>query len=362
MKNITTNTFSTLKRVYNSENSGSKYGIHYNESRVKKFMHFTDFDFYVNLLDNILIKTGKTLLYLASGTEQLDRFKDLEGYTNIILVDYEFRDTITIDYSESKRIVCLNLDAYIAIQVLLRMNHVIDTVVILNEGLNMGGGNMTIAENALALLFPVMSEETMIICSRKYYKMSHIYKPAKKNNWINLPFQTKVLLNSGNKGYINPDFFTTYDFCKGIGEVYLLKTKITTSHTFQRGRINVHVLHSSMYNHLDKVELGLSLFENGFQEEIIRTGIKNVLNWKGVYNCSRKISKDITIEKQYDLNNVYDLNQLCIDKNIHSLGVIPSGIDYLQFIDDLNNMENSIEDIFLFHLHHGDLKSMYQIQ
>jgi hypothetical protein len=362
MKNIITNTFRALKRVYNGNNSGSKYGIHYNESKVSKFMHFQNYDFYVNLLENTLIKTGKTLLYLASGTEQLDRFKDLEGYSNIILVDYEFNDCITIDMDDNKRIIHLNLDAYIAIQVLLMLNHTIDTVVILNEGVNMGGGNMTIGENALALLYPVLSEETMIICSRKYYKMSQVYKPAKKGNWINLPFETKVLLKSEDAGYINPDFFTTYDFCKGIGEVYLLKNKITTSHTFQRGRINVHVLHSSMYNHLDKIDLGLTLFENGFQEEIIRTGINNVLNWKGIYKCSRKISKDITIEKQYDLNNIDELNQLCIDKNVTSLGLIPSGIDYLQFIDDLNNMENSIEDIYFFHLHHGDLKSLYAIQ
>ncbi len=362
MKNKINNTFKAFKRVYSNNNSGSKYGIHYNESRVKKFMHFTDFDFYVNLLDNTLIKSGKTLLYLASGTDKLDRYNEIEGYSNIILVDYEFHDTITIEYSESKRIVCLNLDAYIAIQVLLMLNHTIDTVVILNEGLNMGGGNITIAENALALLFPVMLEETMIICSRKYYKMSHIYKPAKKHNWINLPFHTKTVLNQGDDGYINPDFFTTYDFCKGIGEVYLLKNKITTSHSFRRGRINVHVMHSSMYNHLDKIDLGLTLFENGLQEEIFRTGINNVLNWKGIYKCSRKISKNITIEKQYDLNNVYDLNQLCIDKDIHSLGLIPSGIDYLQFIDDLNSMENEITDIYFFHLHHGDLKSLYKIE
>ena len=369
--NKITNIFKSLKRVYSKKNEQVDYGIKYNHSKVSKFMHLTNFDYYYNLLSSVLLTSGKTILYLASGTEELERYKNLEGYSNIILVDYEFVEDITVvNYGDNKRIIQLNLDAYIAIQVLLKVNHTVNTIVVLNEGINMGGGNVTLAETALSMLFPIMSQESLFIGSRIYYKKSQIYKPAKKKNWVNLPFEQRKVLkpvdklnyDSDDELYINPDFFTTYNFCKGIGEVILLKKKITTIHTFRRGRINVHVLHSSMYNHMDKFDLGLTLFENGFQEEVIRTGINNVLNWKGTYNCSKRVNRDTTIDKQYNLNNLDELNQLCVDYNIKSLGLIPNGSDYLQLVDNLNAMQNSIENIYFFHLNHGDFKSLYAIE
>jgi len=352
-----TPSFNGLKRNFNGTKN---LGIVCNHGLVEKFMFFTGFDFYVNLLKFILLTTGKTLLYLASGTDNIEKYDKLEGYSNIILVDYQFRDTIHIDYSENKRVICLNLDAYIAIQVLLRLNHRIDTLVVFNEGLEQGGGNMNLAENAFALLFPVLSENPIFIVSRKYYGMTQRYKTAKPKNWLNLPFQTKTILNQNDEGYINPDFFTDYEFCKGKGEVVQFNNKIRNEHVFLRGRIKVHVLHSSLYNHLDKIDLGLSHFENGYQEEIFRTGITNVLNWRGEYRIKKRINRDTEIVKTYNLNEVDELNQLCVEYGVKKLGLVPNGSNYLELIDKLNQLENGITDIYFFHLHHGDFETLYQ--
>ena len=113
---------------------------------------------------------------------------------------------------------------------------------------------------------------------------------------------------------------------------------------------------------MDKFDLGLTLFENGFQEEVIRTGINNVLNWRGTYNCSKRVNRETTIDKQYNLNNLDELNQLCVDNNVLSLGLIPNGSDYLKLVDDLNAMQNGIENIYFFHLNHGDFKTLYSIE
>lgn len=352
-------TFKALTRNYEKRDN---LGIMYNDGNIERFMHFTGFDYYMNLLKFILLTTGKTLLYLASGTEKLERYNQIEGYSNIILVDYGFRDTITIEYQENKRIIYLNLDAYIAIQVLLRLNHRIDTLVVFNEGLEGGGGNMNLAENAFALLFPILSESPLFIVSRKYYGMSQRYKTAKPKNWLNLPFQSKTELHPGDEDYIDPDFFTVYGFCKGKGEVVRLNGKIRNEHIFQRGRIKVHVLHSSLYNHLDKIDLGLTHFENGYQEEIFRTGIRNVLNWRGEYTLRRRSFTNEDISKRFNLNNLSDLNQLCNYYNVTKLGLVPNGTDYLALIDNLNEMENGITDIYFFHLHHGDFGILYNME
>lgn len=349
--------FKGLKRISTGSNN---LGIVCNHGLVEKFMHFTGFDYYVNLLKFLLLTTGKTLLYLASGTEDIDRYNSFDDYSNIILVDYQFRDTIHIDYSQNKRIICLNLDAYIAIHILLRLNHRIDTLVVFNEGLEQGGGNMNLAENAFALLFPILSENPIFIVSRKYYGMTQRYKTAKPKNWLNLPFKSKTELHSEDKGYIDPDLFTVYNFCKGKGEVVQLSNKVRNEHIFQRGRIKVHVLHSSLYNHLEKIDLGLTHFENGYQEEIFRTGITNVLNWRGEYMVRRRISRDTEIIKSYNLNDIGDLNKLCIDYSVKKLGLVPNASDYVSLINQLNEMENEITDIYFFHLHHGDYKILYQ--
>lgn len=358
---LNTNQHNSFKTLRSNHTNHQNLGIMYNSGLVEKFMHFTGFDYYMNLLKFILLTTGKTLLYLASGTDKLERYNQIEGYSNIILVDYEFRDTITIEHLKNKRIICLNLDAYIAIQILLRLNHRIDTLVVFNEGLEGGGGNMNLAENAFGLLFPILSESPLFIVSRKYYGMSQRYKSAKPKNWLNLPFQNKTELKSGDEGYIDPDFFTVYDFCKGKGEVVQLSGKIRNEHIFQIGRIKVHVLHSSLYNHLDSIDLGLAHFENGFQERIFRTGITNVLNWRGEYTVKHQVNKATEINKTYNLNNLDEINQLCVDYGVKKLGLVPNGSDYLALIDAFNEMENELTDIYFFHLHHGDFTSLYNI-
>ena len=175
--------------------NSEKWGIHYNSNRVLPFIHFNQFDKYADLLTRDLIPGGRTMLILASGTENelIERFQNLE-FENIILVDYSFDKYECIDKYPGKKIICVDLDAYVSIQVLLQLKDFeVNTVVSLNVGIQGGGANMCIATNALGLLFPIMSNEVVIITSLEYYKRSQVYK-YKKSNWLNLPFEDKKVL------------------------------------------------------------------------------------------------------------------------------------------------------------------------
>lgn len=74
------------------------------------------------------LKSGRTLVYLASGTHINHDYKSLP-YENVILVDYSFKEC---SYDGDK-IVTLSLDALLAISVLKTLNVKIDCLVCVNE-------------------------------------------------------------------------------------------------------------------------------------------------------------------------------------------------------------------------------------
>lgn len=349
-----------------------KWGIHYNSNRVLAFIHFNQFDKYADLLTRDLITGGRTMLILASGTENelIERYQNLE-FENIILVDYMFDNYECIDKYPDKKIICVDLDSYVCIQVLLQLKHFeINTVVSLNVGIQGGGANMCIATNALGLLFPIMSNEVVIITSLDYYKRSQIYK-YKKSNWLNLPFETKKGLRpteSDNtdpdveRYYIDPKLFTTYSFMEKIGgEVVLLKNKIHNVHSFHRGRLNVGILHTSVFN-LDLTDdktLGVMKFENHYQEAIFRNKFPNLVSWNGSYFRNKRFNKEVVEKKTYDLSDLFQFNELLNDFGIKTLVMTPVGGDYLELIDQISKMDNGVSTLIFTHLNHGDYEKLY---
>ncbi|WP_243349359.1 hypothetical protein [Parabacteroides sp. FAFU027] len=358
-----------LRQAHKGKKTIFDLGIKYNHHRVKHFIRFDRFDEYAKLLENDLIKNGRTLLYLASGIEQIERYDNLQ-YDNIILVDYMFKEYKCSIMPDGKKIISLNLDAFVAIQTLLMINHQIDAVVEINTGFIHGGANYCLAGYALGLLFPILTEDVLIITSRKYYQNCAMYNISSKKTWLNLPFAEKKTLkpvdlnnyDADDEKYLNPDLFTLYDFCKGISEVVLLKKKVRNIHTFKQGELNIHVIHSSIFSHLDKIDAGVMLFENGFQEEIIRNKTPYILNGKATYSSIKWSGENISKETIYDMTDIDQLNMLCQDFKLNSIGITPIGCDYLELINRLSVMENDLENVYFFHLNHGDYKSLYNMQ
>ena len=352
--------------------NSEKWGIHYNSNRVLPFIHFNQFDKYADLLTRDLIPGGRTMLILASGTENelIERFQNLE-FENIILVDYSFDKYECIDKYPGKKIICVDLDAYVSIQVLLQLKDFeVNAIVSLNVGIREGGANMCIATNALGLLFPIMSNEVVIITSLEYYKRSQVYK-YKKSNWLNLPFEDKKVLlpvdgqevdTDVERYYIEPNLFTTYRFMEKIGgEVVLLKNKIHKVHSFHRGRLNVGILHSSIFNLdlTDENTLGIMKFENHYQEAIFRNKFPNLISWKGSYFKNKQFNKEVVEKKTYDLSDLFKFNELLNDFGITTLIFTPVGGDYLKLIDLISEMDNGVKTLLFTHLNHGDYEKLY---
>ena len=344
--------------IYKSE----KWGIQYNSNRVLPFIHFNKYDKYVDVLSKDLIPGGRTILVLASGTdnELIERFKNLD-YQNIILVDYMFDNYLCINHLD-KKIICVNLDAYICIQVLLQIqNFGVNAIVSLNVGVQGGGANMCIATNALGLLFPIMSDEVIIITSLEYYKRSQVYK-FKKSNWLNLPYESKKILKPADNYYIDPNIFTTHKFMQEIGgEVVILTNKINRTHTFVRSNITVKVSHTSIFNFelSDTKTIGVMKFENLFQEAIFRNNYPNLVSWNGAYYTNKQFNKQTIGRKTYYLSDLFQFNLLLKEYDIQTLILTPIGGDYLELIDRIAEMDNNIKTIIFTHLNHGDYSLLY---
>jgi len=204
------------------------------------------------------IKLGRTLVYFASGTHVYNEYKSL-AYENVILVDYSFKQCCY----DGDKIFTLSLDALMAVYVLKRLNVKIDCLVCINEGLYEGGGKYSInSDSFLGYCFPLFSDRLMHLGIKNYYCGSEYFH--QRTHYLDLPYSEKMILTPKDENYILPLIFSPHQGHRA--EVTLLETKSDREHCFNCGEISIHVVHGSIWDKAEKLDLLLVGCENDYQK------------------------------------------------------------------------------------------------
>jgi len=278
----------------------------------------------------LFIKPGKTLVYFASGTHINDEYKNL-NYENVILVDHSFKNC---SY-DGEKIICLGLDAIVAVFVLRQLNIKIDFLICINEGLYEGGGRYSLnSDSFLGYCFPLFSEKLIHLGIKNYYCGNEYFH--QRTHYLDLPYNEKKILTPIDKGYISPSIFSTEGY---RASVTLLENKSGTNYSFKSGGITVHVKHSSIFDFEDKLDVLFLQYENSCQKMTFERLEHKLVDLRGEDNNS--------------------ISKFCINNQYEKIGLIPNGSDYIDLVKSLSESDNHIKEIYFFHLNKGDFKSLY---
>jgi hypothetical protein len=178
-----------FKRVngHKSTNQYDQDGIYHDSDYVKKCIHRSNRLFPTTIeslkQDFLFDDNQTTLVYLSSGTEDIyNRFSQLEGINNIILIDYQFKEYKLYSGINNQRIFCIPSEVVAGSAILERAGvGSIDILVDINCGMNLGFGFFNVSSHlSLSTYATLLNKDRLIfIGSRKYLKSNQQYSVAK---------------------------------------------------------------------------------------------------------------------------------------------------------------------------------------
>lgn len=188
----------------------------------------------MNLLDFDSTNTHKNLLYLASGIEIKEEYFNLPF--NVYLVDKLFKED-----GVCKNVHYFKKEAMSAVDYFNKNGIFFDYVVIINEGLALGGGMYPLASNSfMGYLMPILKEEFVFITSLDYYRRTNERGVAYK--MLDLPYKVEELF-CNDQEYIDPEIFSDYKFIK---QLYKMQ-KYSQIDSFASGLVECIAINDSMW-------------------------------------------------------------------------------------------------------------------
>jgi len=289
----------------------------------------------------LFIKPGKTLVYFASGTHIQDEYKNL-NYENVILVDYSFKNC---SY-DGEKVICLGLDAIVAVSVLRQLSVKIDCLVTINEGLYEGGGRYSLnSDSFLGYCFPLFSDKLIHLGIKDYYCGNEYFH--QRTHYLDLPYNEKKILTPIDEGYISPSIFSTEGY-RAI--VTLLEKKSGNNYSFKYGRIIVNVKHASIFDFENKLDVLFVQYENNCQKMVFEKLEPKLIDLRSFTKENNKFSNDAK----------NSINELCINNQYEKIGFIPCGVNYMDLINSLSeHYQNGLKEVFFFHLNKDDFSDLY---
>lgn len=281
----------------------------------------------------------KTLVYFASGPYK--KKYELLPYDRIYLVDYCFAGkgnckigtrNQNIRVSKSGKVICLGMDCLDAVNYLNKIKVRIDCFVALNEGLYEGGGRYAInSDMFLGYVIPILSDEYIHIFNKSYYiNQFHVT--------MDLPY-LMTEIKEGDQEYLDPFLFSDDNYHKGHAKVYRMKKQTTVKELNINPNIQVSIIHDSIWNYKDELDLiAISVTPQG-QEEFF-TGSNKLVSLRGL--------------------SLPEILELCVKNKIVRIGFTPwlQG-NYSSFIDQIRNYSKEYPKVIsLYHLNKKDFKSL----
>lgn len=280
----------------------------------------------------------KVLLYLASGRDIRAEYFQIP-FENVYLFDKAIRSNEDINNVIARRGECSSLLK----RTFGRNNQKIDCVVVINEGLNEGGGSYSLLyKGFFSLLMPYLNDDCILITTTgSYYNQAYSNSP--QETLFDIPYDFKQIKKE-SIDYINKDIFSDYGHSTAVYKMSRKESSVFCRHNTQE-KINYSIWED--YNDLDVI------FMNYYNKAHIRelTGarkVNSIVESKGFIIPSIKpwFKKLFIID-----NNATDgIIKLCRDKGFNKIGFM----DLFNPYRCLNNQEIETSE-----LNYNDIKQKF---
>ena len=357
-----------FKRVQKptSVNNFDQDGIYHDSAYVKKCIHRSNrlFDTTIESLkqDYLFGENQTTLVYLSSGTEDIyNRFSQLSGINNIILIDYQFKEYNFIRVSNNQRIFCIPSEVVAGSSILERAGvGSIDILVDINCGMNLGFGFFSVSSHlSLSTYAPLLDKDRLIfVGSRKYLKSNQQYSVAK--NYLKcFQYDIRKTINptdySDNGIKFDLSLLTTYQHSSKELDVTVFEKMVMkpTTHIVQKGNITLHFVKGNIFEYKNDLDVMYLYFRNLFQYEQFNNTYNNVFDFRGTYF-------NLLNRELYNMSTPEDIIRMS-KSGVNKIGFVPmKGYDYLGMINHIQNQKSRITDLYFFYFDTKDLCDIFK--
>jgi len=277
----------------------------------------------------------KVLVYLASGSNIRDEYFQLP-FENVYLFDKAIRRREDINNVIARGGECSSLLK----RTFGRNNQKIDCVVVINEGLNEGGGSYSLLyKGFFSLLMPYLNDECILITTTGSY-YNGAYSNSPQETLFDIPYDFKQIKKE-SIDYINKDIFSDYKgYSTAVYKMSRKESSVICHHNTQE-KINYSIWED--YNDLDV------LFMNYYNKAHIRelTGCRKVdstVDSKGfIIPSTKPWFKKLFI---IDNNATDDIIKLCRNKGFYKIGFMDLFNPYsCHNREEIDNSELDYNDI-----------------
>ena len=355
-------------------------GIDHDHGVIINYIRKSDTSFKTNIenLNRDLLRGNeiKTAVYLASGSDTkenlLNRYSQMKGINNLILIDYRIDDYNCIMVNDAYRIFTIPCEVVKSSLLLEKCQVTINLLIDINCGINLGNGYFSTTAVLVQSLFePLCSTDQFIfVGSRSYQKCNAQYKVAKDYLSCFLYEDKKSINQEGlnELGFeINLPNLTTYTWSSREIDITLFyNKKQNTELTIQKGDIKLHFVQGNIFNMKNELDIMFLYFRNLFMYRQFNRNIINALDFRGKYK--NRLSGNLfafppVVSEEYDFMQSEDMTRFSNKYNAKKIGFIPlKGFDYITYVNTVCTMKSEITDLYFFYYDPKDLDNIYKVK
>ena len=351
-------------------------GVDHDHGVVKEYIRNSDKQYLSNIenLNRDLLRGNeiKTAVYLAAGNDSienlLNRYSNIKGINNLILIDYHIHEYHCIEINDTYRIFNISSEVVKSSKILERCDVKIDILIDINCGINLGNGYFSTSSVLVQSLFePLCNPNQFIfIGSYTYQKCNQQYKVA-KDYLTCFQYENKKQIKPKELqelGYeIELTNLTIYPWSTREMDITLFNNKIHSPElTVNKGDIKLHFVKGNIFSKKKELDIMFLYYRNLFMYRQFNRTIINALDFRGKYVKRQKSTELNKNAEKYNFMNPEDLVQFSNTYMVKKIGFVPlKDFDYITYINNICNQKSEITDLYFFYYDSKDLNKIYQV-
>ena len=361
-----------------ANNHFDQNGIDHDHGVINNYIHNSDRTFLTNVenLNRDLLRGNeiKTAVYLAAGNDSveglLNRYSNIKGINNLILIDYRISEYNCIIVNDTFRIFTIPSEVVRSSRILDRCEVKIDILIDINCGINLGNGYFSTSAVLVQSLFEPLCNPTQFIFigSYMYQKCNAQYKPAR--DYLHcFQYETKKQINPNDLNQLGYEIefpnLTTYPWSSHEIDITVFNNKVHYPElTIKKGDVTLHFIKGNIFSMKNELDIMLLYYRNLFMYSQFNGSIINALDFRGVYR-KRVSAEDISAwdsVEEYNFMKPEDLVQFSNTYHVNKVGFVPlKGFDYVSYINYICGSQLEINHLYFFYYDQKDLNKIYQI-